>query len=106
MLPGTDVAADWKEWDNLNAFELFRAHPETGPALEIGDRLTVSGDPCGTYEFRTPAGLPGRWFVRAWRWRADGFLLSFEWEPETRQFTEGTELPLEYRISLGTEEPR
>lgn len=106
MLPGTDVAADWKEWDNLNACELLRTHPETGPALEIGVRLTVSGDPCGTYEFRTPTGLSGRWFVRAWRWRADGFLLSFEWEPGNRQFAKGTELPLEYRISLGMEEHR
>ncbi|MDD3155696.1 MAG: hypothetical protein PHS41_12600 [Victivallaceae bacterium] len=102
LMDGTDVASEWKEWDNLNAFELFRSHPDSGPALEIPTGLTVGGDASGTYRFCPPATM-GRWLVRAWRWRNDGFLLSYEWEPERRHFAAAEEIALEYSITLGTE---
>ena len=96
---GADVDPEWKEWDNLNAFELFRAHPESQPTLPITEQFAITGDSCGTYRFFPPS-IPGRFFVRAWKWRNDGFLLSYEWEPDKIRFTAGEEVPLEYRISL------
>ena len=96
---GADVDPEWKEWDNLNAFELFRAHPESHPVLPVTGEIEITGDPCGTYRFFPPS-LTGCFFVRAWKWRNDGFLLSYEWEPEKTGFTAEEEIPLEYRISL------
>lgn len=83
----------------MNAFELFRAHPESAPALQATDKIEITGDPCGTYRFFPPS-LAGRFFVRAWKWRNDGFLLSYEWEPAKTGFAAAEEIPLEYRISL------
>lgn len=100
LQPGAGVDPEWKEWDNLNAFELFRAHPASLPLLPLEEELTISGDPCGTYRFFPPSGLPGRWLLRVWKWRDDGFLLSYEWEPGKSRFAAGEEIPLEYRISL------
>ena len=96
---GADVDPEWKEWDNLNAFKLFQAHPESEPQLPIAEMVAITGDSCGTYRFFPPS-LPGRFFLRAWKWRNDGFLLSYEWEPEQTRFAAGEEIPLEYRISL------
>ena len=100
LLEGTGVSDTWKEWDNLKALELFRAFPDSPGNLPFTERLVLSGDPCGTYRFQAPAALPGSWYVRAWKWREDGFLLSYEWEPEQRHFRAGEILPLEFRISL------
>ena len=100
LLPGAEVPADWKEWDNLNAFELFRRNPGCGGEVKLEEMLSVTGDPCGTYRFYPPQKTAGKWFFRVWNWRNDGFLLSYEWEPDHDEFELGEIIPLEYRISL------
>ncbi len=104
LQPGTEVPSDWKEWDNLSACRLFRNGPGTEPVLR-GETLVVDGDPCGTFRFHAPSEIGGTWFVRAWRWRGDGFMLSYEWAPESSVFRKGRKIPLEYSISLEVEKP-
>ena len=105
---GTDVDPAWKEWDNLNAFELFRRNPASGPALPLPeDEFVLTDDPCGTWKVHLPGTLPGVRVLRAWKWRADGFMLSYEWElPLGTTFTAGTEIPLEYSIFLAASPER
>jgi len=100
LLPGAEVPTDWKEWDNLNAFELFRRNPGCGGEVKLEEMLSVTGDPCGTYRFYPSLKQGGKWFFRVWNWRNDGFLLSYEWEPDHGEFEPGEIIPLEYRISL------
>jgi|GEM_PF-3534713 len=103
LQPGLPQAeAGEKEWDTLGVLPLL-SQPATPSALHRlmpGQVWELTGDPAVTYDF-TLGQAPGTVGVRGWHWTRHAFVLSYELNPEQRQFRAGDQLTLNYEIGCG-----
>lgn len=92
--------ANRKEWDNSGSVDLLAMPLKKGIFMEVPDleNAGTGGDEMGDFLFR-PLRAPGKVYMRGWRHKP-GFILSFEFKPEQKEFAAGDIMDIKYILTV------